>query len=266
MLKQSLCIFMLLVSINPLQIANALERDRPVLLTTGELSFLTGLEYQQADYGTTDSTDLWRIPLGVGYRIENFSFFASMPLLFASSDGTIIVTHRMSSSAMRAGKSSASGIGDLTLSGTFYFTTDARNSASYYLTGGAKFGTADASKGLGTGEDDFFIEVGAYKNMDSYTLSAMLGQEISGDTTDFNYDDVLYGTVGLAKWTKMSSQLGSYLYYSQSQVSGLEAPLELNVFYSQFIAKNRSIYYFLAKGLSDGSPDFSFGGNLQFYY
>lgn len=257
---------MLLVSINLLQFANAVERDRPVLLTAGEVSFLTGLEYQQADYGTTDSTDLWRIPLGLGYRIENFSLFASMPLLFASSDSAIIVTHRMSTSAMRTGKSSVSGIGDLTLSGTFYFTPDVLNSASYHLTGGVKFGTADAGKGLGTGEDDFFIEGGVNKNIDSYVLSVELGYEISGDTTDFNYDDVLYGTVGLAKWTNMNSQTGSYLYYSQSQVSGLDAPLELNVFYSQFISKDRSVYYFVAKGLSDGSPDFSFGGYLQFYY
>lgn len=266
MLKKSLSIFMLLVWINPLQFAHAVERDRPVLLTAGELSFLTGLEYQQADYGTTDSTDLWRIPLGLGYRIESFSFFASMPLQFAGSDGSIIVTHETSRNFMRAGQNSVSGIGDLTLSGTFYFTPDARNSASYRLTGGVKFGTADADKGLGTGEDDFFIELGANKNIDSYMLSAMLGHEINGDTTDFNYDDVLYGTVGLAKWTKMNSQLGSYLYYSQSQVSGLKAPLELNVFYSQFIAKNRSVYYFASKGLSDGSPDFSLGGNIQFYY
>lgn len=266
MLKKSLSIFMLLVWINPLQFANAVERDRPILLTAGELSFLTGLEYQQADYGTTDSTDLWRIPLGLGYRLNNFSLFASMPLLHAGSDGNILATHKTSRAFMHSGRNSVSGIGDITLSGTFYFTPDTRNSASYSFTGGVKFGTADTGKGLGTGEDDFFIEVGADKNMDNYALSAMLGHEISGDTTDFNYDDVLYGTVGLAKWTTMSSLLGSYLYYSQSQVSGLEAPLELNVFYSQFIARNRSIYYFIAKGLSDGSPDFSLGGNIQFYY
>nr|MDA3869905.1 hypothetical protein [Gammaproteobacteria bacterium] len=219
-----------------------------------------------ADYGTSDSTDFWRIPLGLGYRIENFSLFASMPLLFASSDGSIIATHKTFRAFMRSGRNSVSGIGDLTLSAPFYFTPEPRNAASYHLTGGVKFGTADSGKGLGTGEDDFFIEGGVNKNMDSYTLSAMLGHETSGDTTDFNYDDVLYGKVGLAKWTNMSSQTGSYLYYSQSQVSGLDAPLELNVFYSQFISKDHSVYYFISKGLSDGSPDFSLGGNIQFYY
>lgn len=266
MLKKILSSILLVVWINPLQFVNAVERDRPVLLTIGELSFLTGLEYQQADYGTADSTDLWRIPLGLGYRIENFSFFASMPLLFASSDGNIIATHKTSRAFMRSGRNSVSGIGDLTLSGTFYFTPDARNSASYHLTGGVKLGTADANKGLGTGEDDVFIEGGVNKLIDSYLLSVELGYEISGDAADFNYKNALYGTAGLARWTQNSGQLGGYLYFSEAQVPGLDEPLELNLFYSQFISKDRSVYYFISKGLSDGSPDYALGGNIQFYY
>ncbi|MDT8451985.1 MAG: hypothetical protein RQ936_04470 [Gammaproteobacteria bacterium] len=266
MLKKILSNIMLLIWINPLAFANAVERDRPVLLAIGELSFLTGLEYQQADYGTTDSTDLWRIPLGLGYRLNNFSLFASMPLLHAGSDGNIIATHKTSRTFMHSGRNSVSGIGDLTLSGTFYFTPQTRNTASYHLTGGVKFGTADADKGLGTGEDDLFIEAGAYKNIDSYVLSAELGYEISGDAADFNYKNALYGTAGLAKWTQNRGQLGGYLYFSEAQVSGLEEPLELNLFYTQFISKDHSVYYFISKGLSHGSPDYALGGNIQFYY
>lgn len=273
MLKKSLRILSLFILIEISAPAHALERTRPLLFTDGELSWLTGLEYQQADYGTTDSTGLWRIPLGVGYRLNSFSFFASMPLLFASSDGIVHVTNKTSSSTStnlsptsRSGKNNVSGIGDVTLSGTFYLTPDFHRAISYHLTAAVKLGTADENQGLGTGENDFFLEGGVQKNIDGFVLAATLGYEISGDAPDFEYENALYGTVSFAIPMSMKRQLGASLFFSQAQLQGTEAPLELTVFYQQAVNKSYSVYYFIANGLSDGSPDYSLGGNVQFYY
>lgn len=253
--------------------ANALERDRLGLVKQGEFSLLTGLQYEEGDYGTSDSTSLWRIPLSITYRKTNFSLFASVPFLFATSDGDIIISSRPNNG--NSGRSTAtrstetdvvSGIGDVVLSGSYYLIPDFRKETVYRLTAVYKFGTADSNKGFGTGEDDISLEAGLVKHIDEYALSGTLGYEISGDTPDFTYNDVFYGTVGLIKQLAGYKQIGTYLYLSQALTDVTEEPLELSFFYYTPTAKTRSLYLFLSKGFSDGSPDVSLGGSLQFYF
>jgi hypothetical protein len=275
-LKKYSVILILFIFSGLFQAAEALERTRLGLVQEGELSFLTGLEYSEADYGTPDTTSLWTIPLSVTYRKSSFGFFASMPLLYASSEGDIIVSNKTSKSKKSSkmaqpsttgsSRNTASGIGDITLSGSYYFTPDVRKELSYRLTGGVKIATADEEEGFGTGEDVVFIEGGSVKNLDEYFLSATLGYEISDDSPDFDYNNVFYGTVGLTKQLSMNKQVGSYLYFSEDLTDTGEAPLELSVFYSQPAARDRDIYLYFSKGFSDGSPDFSLGGNIQFFY
>lgn len=266
-------IVMLLMLVGMFQTATALERTRLDLVKEGEFSLLTGLEYQEGDYGTPDSTSLWRIPISISYRKTNFGFFASMPLLHARSDGDIIISNKttMPKKGVPPTSSStklqtASGIGDIVLSGTYYFIPDLRNETIYRLTAVLKLGTANETKGLGTGENDFSIEGGAAKHINEYILSGTLGYEINGDSPVFNYNDVLYGAVGLTKQLAMNKQIGSLLHFSQALTDFSEEPLELSIFYSQPVAKTRDIYFYLSKGLSNGSPDFSIGGTIQFYY
>ena len=159
-----------------------------------------------------------------------------------------------------------SGIGDILLSGSYYLTPDYRNEITYRLTGIAKLGTADETKGLGTGENDFSIEGGITKDIDEYILAGTLGYEFVGDPPGFNYDNVIYGELGLTKQLSKNRKIGTFLYYSQADSSISEEPLEVSFFYRQPILNNRDVYIYFSKGLSDGSPDFSLGGSIQFYY
>jgi hypothetical protein len=273
MLKKRSAILILFILSGLNQMADAVERTRLGLVEEGEFSLLTGLEYSEADYGTPDTTALWLVPISVTYRKTNISLFASIPLLFASSDGDIIVSNKTSMpskmaspSASGNGQNTEAGVGDMILAASYYFMPDIRQELTYRLTGGVKIAFADEDKGFGTGEDDVYIEGGAVKNLDEYILSGTLGYEINGDSPDYDYNDVFYGTVGLTRMLAMNKQVGTYLYFSEALSDAAEAPLELSVFYSTPTAKTRSVYLYLSKGFSDGSPDFTLGGNVQFYY
>jgi hypothetical protein len=263
-------IVILFILFGTIQTATALERDRLGLVKEGEFSLITGVDYQQGDYGTSDSTSLLSIPFSVTYRKTNYSFFASIPLLFASSDGDIIVNSKTSmpkmTSASGSGKNTEAGIGDTVLSASYYLTPDYRQETEYRLTAVYKLATADEDKGLGTGEDDYAFEAGIAKNIDEYILSGTLGYEINGDSPDYTYNDVFYGTAGLTKQLQGYAQIGSYLTFSQAVTDTTDAPLELTLFYSKPIAKARNLYLYVSKGFSDGSPDFALGGNIQFSY
>lgn len=271
MLKNRSVILILFTLIGLSLAAEAVERTRLGLVEEGEFSLLTGLEYSEADYGTADTTALWRIPISLTYRKTNISLFASMPLLFASSDGDIIVSNKTSMpskmvSTSAKGQNTEVGVGDIILAASYYFTPDVRKELSYRLTGGVKIGVADEDKGFGTGEDDVYLEGGAVKNLDEYILSGTLGYEMNGDSSDYVYNDVFYGTLGLTRQLAMNKQVGTYLYFSEALSETADAPLELSVFYSTPTAKTRSVYLYLSKGFSDASPDFALGGNVQFYY
>lgn len=267
------CILVLLLSSITLQSAVALERTRLGLVQENEFSFLTGLDYQEGDYGTPYTTTVWSIPFNLSYRKENYSFFASLPLLYAHSDGTINVSSKTTMRKKNAppatttsGAQSASGIGDIVISGSYYFMPDYRNEITYRVTGTIKFGTADESDGLGTGENDFFLEGGAVKNIDEYILSGTLGYEVSGDSPVYEYNDVFYGNLGLTKQLAKNHRMGASLYFSQALTDNTSAPLDLSFFYSFPVAKSRDIYLYISKGLSDGSPDIAAGGSIQFYF
>jgi hypothetical protein len=271
--RKRISILVLLVSAGTFQSVVALERTRLGLVQENEFSFLTGLEYQQGDYGTPYTTTLWSIPFNLSYRKENYSFFASLPLLYAQSDGTINVSSKTTMrkknappSTTTSGQQSASGIGDVVLSGSYYFMPDYRKEITYRVTGTIKLGTADESDGLGTGENDFFLEGGAVKNIDEYILSGTLGYEISGDSPVYEYNDVFYGNLGLTKQLEKNQQMGASLYFSQALTDNTSAPLEISFFYRRPVSKGRDIYLYVSKGLSDGSPDIAAGGSMQFYF
>ena len=262
-------ILILFILVGAFQTAFALERTRLGLVEEGEFSLITGLDYKEGDYGSPDSTSLWRIPVSVTYRKEDFSIFASVPLLFATSDGGIVVSNKGPMSRMKlpgSGQQTESGIGDMVLSGSYYLTPDYRDEITYRLTAIVKLGTAAETKGLGSGENDYSVEGGIIKNIDEYTLSGTLGYEISGDPSGFTYDDVFYGEVGLTRQLAKKEKIGASLYYSQANTDNAEAPLEISFFYRQPLQENREFYFFFSRGLSDSSPDFSVGGSVQFYY
>ena len=49
------------------------------------------------------------------------------------------------------------------------------------LMGRVKFGTADADKGLGTGEQDFTVRADLYKYLEQFTLLGSVGYKFRGD-------------------------------------------------------------------------------------
>ena len=272
-MKKHVSILILFVAVGMSQTATALERTRLGLVKEGEFSLLTGLDYQEGDYGSPDSTSLWRVPVSISYRKKRFGVFASVPFLYAESDGDIITTSKTSmgkktvpSSSVVTEKQTESGIGDIVLSGSYYFMPDYRNEINYRLTGIIKLGTADENKGFGTGENDFSFEGGITKNIDEYVLAGTLGYEINGDPPGFNLDDVFYGQLGLTKQLAKNRKIGTSLFYSQASSDNTDAPLELSFFYRQPVSQDRDAYFYFSRGLSDGSPDFSLGGRIQFYY
>jgi hypothetical protein len=204
------------------------------------------------------------VPIGVDYIKGRFSAGVSTSYLNAKSTGAIIVSSRtshMSSVLSGSAKSSASGLGDIDMYASYQLPTKSSDT-TYHVTGRLKLGTADADKGLGTGENDYAIEGGLITQYEKVFLFGNLGYQISGDSATVNYNNVWYANAGTTYPMDTTRSLGAMLAVSQAATPGFDSPAQLTMFYNQDLNKQRSLYFYILFGLSDGSPDSGAGVNL----
>lgn len=229
------------------------------------LSWWLGLDYQSGDYGTPYTTDLWTIPVGLDYIQGPFSAGVSSSFMSASSNGVIIVSKMGGMGGISgAAETSASGIGDVNMYASYEFPKAKDSQITYHVTGLLKLGTADADKGLGTGENDYGVEGGLLMPYQKVYVFAILGYQVSGDSATTDYNNVWYGNAGATYPMGKGRKLGGMLSYSQAVTPGFDDPLDATVFYKQGLDKQRNLYLYFQMGLSDGSPDYALGASVSF--
>lgn len=242
------------------------EQDIVDLPALEGLAVGVGLEYEEGDYGTGDTTELWRVPFSISYSGEDWFLSATLPYLSADSDGDLVVRsgghHNLVSSA---GGRSESGFGDVTLSATAYLPYSSQRDMEPFIRGSIKLGTADEDKGLGTGENDYAIEMGLNKWSQANRYYGALGYEVVGDPPGVNYDNVFYAYGGVSRKLNERQRIGVDLYYSQASARGFDDTLEATGLVSQRLDRQRTLQAYLLVGLSDGSPDWGGGVALKWY-
>ncbi len=174
--------------------------------------------YFSGDYGTGTSTSFFYVPFEFRWDFSRARLKLVIPYLSVSSAGNVIFTGSGPSGSGPGGSGSGgngpghghgpapenvgtsqSGLGDVRLAADLYLLegTDVRPWIS--LTPFVKLGTADESKGLGTGENDygatlgFVIPAGA-----RWRIYADAGYQVTGDPpgVDFRNVRILGGGIG----------------------------------------------------------------------
>lgn len=237
------------------------------LLTDG-MSASVGLEYDSGDYGTTSTTDTWRIPFGLHYSKGQYFGGLSLPYVSSKNTGNSIISssasHKKIISTRNTGSSTESGLGDLELYAGYIFPEKVGQEINYNITVRVKLATADENKGLGTGENDYAIEAGLLSPLSNFSLFASLGYQLNGDTATIKYDDVVYANGGITLPLEAGNNAGAMLDYSQAASAGIDDALGLTGFYNMKLTNKRSLYIYVMFGLSDGSPDYGLGTNYRF--
>lgn len=129
------------------------------------------------------------------------------------------------------------------------------------LVGNVKFGTADASKNLGTGKNDYSAQLDGYSTFGKTTLFATAGYKVVGEPAGTTVNNIAYGTLGISQKVGDQTSAGLILDAAQSSSELSPGTRELSVFVSSKINPDLKIQASLLKGFSDGSPDY--GGSLM---
>lgn len=247
-----------------IQTGYALERYKRGETVDSGISYTIGLEYEQGDYGTGDTTDVWRIPFGADYRNGQFLAGLYIPYLMVEGEGNITISTVRMRTIVRSSSSDESGIGDLRLYAGYLFPAKAIPDATYHAIGYIKVPTADEDKGLGTGEYDYALEGGMLFKYQRAYIYTNLGYELTGDTASIDYDNVFYASVSATFPQENRHQLGVELAFAQAATPGYDDALELTGFMNVPLEKKRSLYLYVMLGLTDGSPDVGVGGDYRF--
>lgn len=248
----------LVVALTPLLFGHAVA-------TAGDYSFTTGAEYTTGDYGTGIETGSWYVPFTLGYAAESFSWSVTVPYIRV--DGSTEVTG-IRSTTVRGPRGMTqttmtttteervdSGLGDIILSAGLQLQRETPVAPWLAVRGKIKFGTADEEKFLGTGENDYAIQLEAAKGM----LDGFIGYNFLGDTATIDYDDIAYGAAAVTVPLSQPWRTRAELYMEQSPLSGIDPVTELTVSFSRPLARSREFSLYAVKGFSDSSPDWGVG-------
>ncbi|MFZ2266200.1 MAG: hypothetical protein WAV95_01345 [Azonexus sp.] len=230
----------------------------------GTLTFSTAVDYSTGKYGETTRTDTLYIPFGVKYEVSDWTFRSTIPYVESTGPASVsgVGADRIAIDNGATGRRQVSGLGDIVLSASW----SAFQEGPWLVELGtkAKLATADESKGLGTGKNDYSVQAELYRSLGSHTLFGTLGFKKMGDPNGVDLKDPLYTSLGWSYRASPSTALGlSYDYRDKLQASG--APLsDATCFLTHKLDQDWKVQTYVSSGFSRASPEFG-GGVFVFY-
>ncbi|HKQ23792.1 MAG TPA: transporter [Burkholderiales bacterium] len=228
----------------------------------------TGVDYSSGDYGEPEKTEVWYVPVTGKYETGLWTFRLAVPFIRITGPGNVIgagegqVTIPGAGTAVRT----ESGLGDI-VGGAFYNLIDERDS-TFGLDVGAKvkLGTGDNDKGLGTGENDYSVQVDVFKPIGVIDAFGSLGYRLYGDPPGLDLHNVFYGSVGGSYRVSSETSVGLAYDFRPSITSTGSRISEVTAFMSQRLSRELKLQAYGLAGFSDGSPDFGIGVMFNYSY
>ena len=219
----------------------------------------TGVEYASGAYGGDNDISEVYVPISVGISSARIGARLTVPHL--SVDGPFAAPN-VDGSVVDTGSVTQSGLGDIVASVTFYdVMQNPKHGLAVDLTCKVKFGTADASQGLGTGENDYSVLTDVYKFFDPIALVGTVGYKIRGEPAGISLDDVLLGSVGGLCTCSERSRIGLFYDYRGASLTNSDAVQELAIYGSRVLNSAWQLQYYAFRGFTDSGPDW--GGGVQ---
>lgn len=238
----------------------ALEAD-----AAGVLSLTSGVDYSSGKYGQSEVTDITYIPFMAKYETGDTTIKLTVPWLEIKGPGDVVGGN----APIVLGQSNRpvtteSGLGDVVLTGAQTIAKLGEDRPLIIdVTGKVKFATASASKGLGTGKNDYSVALDVYQPINSsVTAFGDVGYKIMGDPSGFNLNNVWFATAGTSYKFNQTTSTGFMVDVRQATQDTSTASRELTVFLSHKLNAQYKLQSYVTRGFSDASADWGGGAML----
>ncbi len=248
-----------------------------------------GYSRTSGDYGLDRDTTATIIPFSVTRSQGKWSAGITVPWVKIEGFGTVLVTGRgsrqissspnggmytstgpggygsgggMTSSTTGYTRVSESGLGDINIFAG-YDLVSSDNGPTVNLTGTVKFASGDEDKGLGSGGTDYGIETGISYPVGRLTPFATAGYTFTGSGGGVDYQDYPYLSLGADLSITRGLDVAISWDWSDSLSNDSEAASEINAELDLKINRTWTATLTAGAGLSDASPDTSYGAGLS---
>ncbi len=230
----------------------------------GSSGIAVGVEYTSGDYGADADTDILYVPVTVSLGSGANLYWLTVPYIrvTAPTGGVIVGTDHMGRPIRRGTRltrTTESGLGDIEAGYGRTLIDDLDRGVRLDAVGKVKFGTADETRGLGTGENDYSIQFDAYRYSGTSTWLGTLGYRVLGDPPGTNFDNIWFAVLGA--WTRFAAghSVGFAYDYRQAATAASDPRKELIVFVRSELSGDRDLRLYAIKGSGDASPDYGLG-------
>ncbi len=235
----------------------------PAQAADGKFSTNLGFDYSSGTYGSQTKTETWALPLSLKYRTDTWSLRFSTAWLRVKGDGNVtpdgdpLNTRRVTST-------SSEGMGDISATATYNLLDERTAWAGLDISGKIKFGTASTAKSLGTGKNDYTLQVELFKPIRNQWMPFVsLGYKWKGDPAAVNYRNVWLGSVGTDYRVTPSMSLGGSYDWQQAVTPTSSSISEAMLYLSYRLSTASRLNLYAVGGFSQASPDWGSGLTLS---
>jgi hypothetical protein len=242
-------------------------------LADDPFSLGVGLDYTSGKYGNTTSTSIVEVPVVGRYESDNVTLMLTVPYISVTGPGGVIpgigrvgqgYGYGNAPNNTRTTTTTSSGLGDVIASAGY--TVHSSDALALDVFGNVKFGTADAAKGLGTGENDYSAQVDGYYTLAQTTMFATAGYKVYGSTAAIPLDNAPYGAIGISQGLGDKTSAGARLDIEKSPSVFEEDQRYMTVFVSQEVSNKTYVSAHLMKGFTNSTADYGFGAMITGYF
>jgi len=147
------------------------------------------------------------------------------------------------------------GLGDITCNLGYRLLTNSATGNWLELSGKIKLASANANQALGTGENDYFLQLDGSLGNAAIIPFFTLGYVVTGDTEPLRYRDVPYASLGLVIQPSPTVSLGFSVDYQSRLLRNTDDLQQLNAFGEWRVTADNAVSLSLLRGLTNNSLD-----------
>lgn len=247
----------------------------------GRFGMTVSADYALGKYGGNTSTSIFYVPIIAEYKTSVYSLKFTVPYLRIIGPGNVvsginpIVLENESDGSRRrsnggfqddnVGSGARDGLGDIIAAGSYTILDDPKYDFLARVTGKIKIGTADRRSGLGTGENDYLIQLDLSKSINRFTVFGSAGYRFLGDPPGINFNNGFIGTIGGNY--RFSLDTGGLIFnFAKPSSNSSSAVRELTAFISFYITPISKLQVYVLRGFSNGSPDYGSGVSYSYIF
>jgi hypothetical protein len=227
--------------------------------------FESGVIYSRGDYGLTEDTTVFVVPVTLSYESGPWTWRASVPWLSIDGPANVIGEGAGGSAGpVRPVTEDESGIGDSTI-GFSYKLASGADRLNAAFTARVKLPTGDDERGIGTGETDTYAQFDLFQTFGTITPFGSAGYRWLGDGR-YQLENGLYVSGGLLFTIAAGTSVGLSYEWREAIVAGGDDASEATLIAFRRFNERWSGTATAMKGFTDASADHGFSLQLGYSF